>query len=95
MRIDLALRYLCIARSRSSVKTLCDDDAILVNDQPVRASTTLRENDRVTIRRKRGTSTWTILRVPEKQLSKVAAREYYRVDHESDEDDTTDWHHVG
>ena len=82
MRIDLALKYLCLARSRSSVKTMCGRDAIRVNGSATKASANLQENDRVTIERREGTLTYAILQIPDKQLSKVAAREYYRVVHD-------------
>jgi ribosomal 50S subunit-recycling heat shock protein len=93
MRIDLALKYLCLARSRSNVKQLCDDFAVLLNGRAARPSATLHDNDRVTIERRSGRTTYTILRVPDKQLSKAVAREYYRVDHGSRKDNDTDRRH--
>ena len=45
MRVDLALKYLCLVKSRSSVKHLCDDDSVLVNEQPVKPAATLRTGD--------------------------------------------------
>jgi ribosomal 50S subunit-recycling heat shock protein len=82
MRVDLALKYLCLAKSRSSVKTLCDKQALLVNGRPTKASANLHANDRVTIDRGDRTLSVTIVEVPEKQLSKAKAREYYRVVHD-------------
>jgi ribosomal 50S subunit-recycling heat shock protein len=79
MRIDLALKYLCLAKSRSAVKALCDDNAVLINGHSAKASASLAEEDRVTIS---GRATFLILKIPHKQLSKVAARDYYRVVHE-------------
>ena len=73
MRIDLALKYLCILKSRSSVKHLCSDNAILVNDLPVKPSTSVRIGDKITIHFPRRTVSIRLLEVPEKQLSKTRA----------------------
>ena len=67
MRIDLALKYLCLAKSRSAVKTMCDKNAVTVNDRPAKPSSTLHVDDKV------------CMTIPEKQLSKTAAPAYYRV----------------
>jgi ribosomal 50S subunit-recycling heat shock protein len=82
MRVDLALKYLCLAKSRSSVKTLCDKQALLLNGRPAKASSSLNINDCVAIDRGGLTLKVTIIEVPEKQLSKEKAREYYRVVHD-------------
>jgi len=78
MRVDLALKYLCLVKSRSSVKHLCDDAAVLVNDQPVKPSTPLRTGDRVSIHFPNRILTIELLDVPEKQLSKSRSAAYYR-----------------
>jgi ribosomal 50S subunit-recycling heat shock protein len=79
MRIDLALKYLCLAKSRSAVKTMCEKNALWVNDRPAKPSSTLHVEDHVRI----ATSSWiltiSLLNIPEKQLSKTAAPAYYRV----------------
>jgi ribosomal 50S subunit-recycling heat shock protein len=82
MRIDLALKYLCLSKSRSSVKTLCDKDLLHINGRTAKPSQDLRAGDRVTMERRGDPLTVEILRVPDKQLSKKDAREYYRVVHE-------------
>jgi ribosomal 50S subunit-recycling heat shock protein len=79
VRIDLALKYLCLAKSRSAVKAMCDNGAVTVNDRPAKPSSILREDDRLTITTKAWTLTISILTVPEKQLSKTVAPAYYRV----------------
>ncbi|MBP2680667.1 MAG: ribosome-associated heat shock protein [Candidatus Krumholzibacteriota bacterium] len=78
MRVDLALKYLCLVKSRSSVKQLCDDGAVQVNDHPAKPSATLRPGDRIAIGYSHRTLTIELLLVPEKQLSKPLARTYYR-----------------
>ena len=82
MRVDLALKYLCLARSRSSVKTLCDKQAVRVNGRAIKASSNLHANDHVVIERRGGVLDVVIIAVPGKQLSKTEAREYYRVVHD-------------
>ena len=78
MRVDLALKYLCLVKSRSSVKQLCDDGAVRVNDHPAKPSASLRSGDRISIAFSHRTLTIELLLVPEKQLSKAVARTYYR-----------------
>ena len=90
MRIDLALKYLCILKSRSSVKHLCSDNAILVNDLPVKPSVSVRNGDKITIRFPRRTLSIRLLEVPEKQLSKTHAPKYFeRIDAAESQDADT------
>lgn len=85
MRVDLALKYLCLAKSRSSVKTLCDQEAVAVNNRPAKPSTTLHVDDEVAIQYPSHTLTIKIQQIPDKQLSKAAAPSYYRVIGDVDE----------
>ncbi|MDH3214778.1 MAG: S4 domain-containing protein [Candidatus Krumholzibacteria bacterium] len=83
MRIDLVLKYLCLARSRSLVKSLCERNAIWLNGRPAKPSSDLHVKDRVTIETRSGTLTVSVVNVPQKQLSKAVAPTYYEVvDHE-------------
>ena len=79
MRIDLALKYLCLAKSRSSVKLLCDQNAVTVNSRPAKASSTIHIGDRISIGFPNRTVTVELLNIPERQLSKAAAPTYYQV----------------
>jgi ribosome-associated heat shock protein Hsp15 len=79
MRIDLALKYLCLAKSRSAVKTLCDKNELWLNDRPAKPSSTLHAGDEVKITLPSGIITVSLLHIPEKQLSKAIAPTYYRV----------------
>jgi ribosomal 50S subunit-recycling heat shock protein len=92
MRVDLALKYLCLVKSRSSVKHLCDDDSVLVNDQSVKPAATLRAGDKITIRFPHRILTVGLVAIPERQLSKSAAPEYYEkiADIASEDEDATD-----
>ena len=88
MRIDLALKYLCVLKSRSSAKHLCNDNAILVNDLPVKPSANVRDGDKITIRYPGRTVTIRVLSTPHKQLSKSQAPTYYQtVSSVRDDDD--------
>jgi ribosomal 50S subunit-recycling heat shock protein len=78
MRVDLALKYLCLVKSRSIAKTLCDKHLVLVNDKPVRPSSRVGEGCRISIRYRKRTLAIELLTVPGKQLSKTAAVDYYR-----------------
>ncbi len=79
MRIDLALKYLCLAKSRSAVKSMCEKNALWVNDRPAKPSSTLHVEDQVRIATPSWILTISLLNIPEKQLSKTAAPAYYRV----------------
>jgi ribosomal 50S subunit-recycling heat shock protein len=77
MRVDLALKYLCLVKSRSLVKHLCDDESLWVNGRLAKPSVTLRPGDRVTLRYPHRTLTIEVLAVPQRQLSRGAAAEHY------------------
>jgi ribosomal 50S subunit-recycling heat shock protein len=78
MRIDLALKYLCLVKSRSIAKALCDNDLVLVDGEPVRPACRVDAGRRITVHFRRSTLTIELLDVPRKQLSKSAAVAYYR-----------------
>jgi ribosomal 50S subunit-recycling heat shock protein len=78
MRIDLVLKYLCLVKSRSLAKALCEKERVLLNGDPTRSSAAVRCGDRVTVQFQRRAVTVVLDRVPEKQLSKSTALTYYR-----------------
>lgn len=78
MRIDLVLKYLCLVKSRSLAKTLCDRGRVLIDGEPARPSADIHDGARVSLLLPRRTLTVEISRVPEKQLSKAKALDYYR-----------------
>lgn len=77
-RLDLSLKYLCLVKSRSLAKSLCDAGHVLVNGEPARSSARVRPEDRLTVQFRGRTVTVVLIDVPEKQLSKAAAPDYYR-----------------
>ena len=88
MRIDLALKYLCILKSRSSAKHLCHDNAILVNDLPVKPSAGVRNGDLITIRFPGRIVSIRLLEVPSRQMSKTTAPTHFeRLDPEEGQND--------
>jgi len=78
MRIDLTLKYLGLVKTRSIAKTLCDDGRVLVDGDSVRPSHRVAEGGRITIHYRAGAVTVELLQLPQKQLSKSAAVDYYR-----------------
>jgi len=78
MRIDLVLKYLCIAKSRSFVKNMCDRGAVEIDGKPVKSSATVRDGDKVTLHYPKKTVTIEIVTVPAKPQSKAKAPEFYR-----------------
>ena len=79
MRVDLALKYLCLARSRSLVKSLCEDDLLRINGRPAKPSTSLHPDDVVSITSPNGVTTIVVLEIPQRQMSKADAAGCYRV----------------
>jgi len=77
MRIDLVLKHLCLAKSRSIVKGWCERDLVLINGNTARASSTVRPGDQLTIYYPSRTLIIDLHTVPSKQLSKTTAPEYY------------------
>jgi ribosomal 50S subunit-recycling heat shock protein len=79
VRIDLALKHVCLAKSRSIAKALCDEGRVTINGKPAQASTTIRAGDRVRIRFPERPLEIEILDLPLKQASKTDAPRHYRV----------------
>jgi ribosomal 50S subunit-recycling heat shock protein len=79
VRLDLALKHLCLVKSRSAAKSLCDAGRVLVDGAPARAASTLREGHRLLIQFPRRTIRLEVRVVPERQLSKARSRQCYTV----------------
>ena len=78
MRVDLVLKYFCIAKSRSIAKRLCENGSVLLNGAVPKSSNVVRPGDRLTIHFARETLTIVVLETPGKQLSRSSAPDYYR-----------------
>jgi ribosome-associated heat shock protein Hsp15 len=79
MRIDLVLKRLCLLKSRSAAKALCEKHAILIQSKPAKPASTVKAGDRITIHYPSRTLSLSVLDLPDKQLSKSAAPTYYQV----------------
>jgi ribosomal 50S subunit-recycling heat shock protein len=79
VRLDLALKHLCLVKSRSAAKSLCDAGRVLVDGVPARAASTLRVGHRVVIEFPRRRIRLEIRAVPERQLSKARSRHCYAI----------------
>jgi len=79
MRIDQLLNILCILKSRSLAKKICDEGLVFVNSNQAKASTSVKEGDLIEyslygIRKK-----IKLLKMPRGNLSKKNAPDYYRI----------------
>lgn len=78
MRVDLTLKYLCLVKSRSIAKALCERGLVLVDGEPARSSTRVTAGRRITVHFRSRTLTIELVELPGKQLSKATAVDYYR-----------------
>lgn len=79
MRLDIVLKYLCLAKSRSIAKTLCDDGFVHINGAVAWASATVRVGDAIVIRAPGRSLSIKIVEVPARQVGKTDAPRHYRV----------------
>jgi len=80
LRVDQALHWLCLAGSRSLAARACTEGRVRVNGQRVKPAKEIVSGDRlVWIVPGRPGREFEILRLPERQLSRREAPEYYRV----------------
>jgi len=79
VRIDLVLKYLCLAKSRSIAKSLCDEGRVSINGSAARAAATVHPGDRVRVRFAERALEIELLEVPAKQASKPDAPRFYRI----------------
>ena len=80
MRLDQYLRASRLVLRRAVAQELCEAGAVEVNDHPARASRTVREGDRITVRRRERALTVRVRTVPEtKQVSRAEAASLYEI----------------
>ena len=87
-RLDVALNRLCLTRSRSEAKNACESGAILVDGRPARPSDLVRAEQVITLRFRQRLVDIRLLAVPERAISKKAAKEMYQVLRDDRLDDT-------
>ena len=80
MRLDQYLRASRLVLRRTVAQELCDAGAVLVNGLAARSSRTVREGDRLTIKRRDRALTVRVLSVPAaKQTSRKEAPALYEI----------------
>jgi ribosomal 50S subunit-recycling heat shock protein len=79
MRVDLFLKHVCLAKSRSRAQALCNGGSILINARPARPSAEVHEGDRLELALPGRRLIIEIDQVPARQLSKSTAPEAYRI----------------
>ncbi len=78
-RIDVALNYLCLTRTRSEAKRGCEAGAILLDGRPAKPSDLVRPGATVTFLFRDRRLDVRIDQAPSRQASRKSAREMYQV----------------
>jgi ribosomal 50S subunit-recycling heat shock protein len=79
VRLDVALNRLCLTRSRNEAKVACDAGAVFVDGSEAKPSQGLAPGQIVQLRFARRLLEVRVIEVPEKSVSKKAAREMYEI----------------
>ncbi len=79
VRIDLLLKSLCLAKTRSQAHKGCDAGSVSVNGRTAKASTEVRPGDVVEIRHPRTVTAVEILEIPAGQVPRKDRDRYVRV----------------
>ncbi len=79
MRIDQILNKLCLIKTRSIANNACHKGLIEINNQIAKASSTVKENDTVTISLNGFKTTIKITQIPQGNVSKKTALDYYEL----------------
>jgi len=79
LRIDVFLKKICVAKSRSLAAKLCDQGKVLINGQPAKSSKDVKVGDEVRVAQGPGELTFSVLTLPEGNVSKAQAPSYYSV----------------
>ena len=69
MRIDLLFKNMLIFKKRNTVKTLCQNNLIKVNDRIIKPSKKIREGDVVEIETPSGVRKIKVLKIPKRSLN--------------------------
>lgn len=79
MRIDQILNKLCLIKTRSIANQACHKGLILINKNIAKASSLVKENDEVTIKLNGYQTIIKIKEVPNGNVSKKNALDYYDI----------------
>ncbi|MCF7919035.1 MAG: RNA-binding protein [Candidatus Cloacimonetes bacterium] len=79
MRVDQLLNKLCLFKTRSMAKKACDLDLVSINGKVSKASAEVRDADEIRYTVYNWQYTVRIVKVPEGNVSKATAGEYYEL----------------
>lgn len=79
MRIDLFLKKICVVKSRSAAAKLCQKGKILVNGRSAKGSKEIKPDDEISIALDSKELTFSVVALPEGNVSKAQAPSFYRV----------------
>lgn len=83
MRLDLFLKCLCLAKSRSLASKVIEDGRVTLNGSGVKASREVKTGDVLEITSGNVFRKLKVLDVPKGQLSKAASKDFYEILDES------------
>ncbi len=80
MRIDLLLHALCLFKTRSQATRACAEGRVWLDGAPARASREVRPGSRIRWRDPLGRTEQEVevTEIPARQVSRAAAKDYYR-----------------
>jgi ribosome-associated heat shock protein Hsp15 len=73
------MNKLCLVKSRSIAKNACDHQLVLINEHPVKASSTVLDGDVLQYSIYGYTTVVRIVKIPTGNVSKKNAAEYYEI----------------
>jgi ribosomal 50S subunit-recycling heat shock protein len=79
VRIDLLLKSLCLAKTRSQAHKGCDSGSVSINGRKAKPSTEVRAGDVVEVRHPRAVTAVEIIEVPAGQVPRRDRDRYFRV----------------
>ncbi|MCX5801367.1 MAG: S4 domain-containing protein [Candidatus Eisenbacteria bacterium] len=79
MRIDLFLKRICIVKSRSAAARLCEEEKVAVNGKAAKSSKAVKPEDEVSVVLGPKELTFSIVALPEGNVSKAQAPSFYRI----------------
>ncbi len=77
MRVDILLNKLCLLKSRNIAKNLCDRGLVIINGEPVKASSTVQADDKIEFSVYGYLTEIELTEVPQGNVSKKNSGNYY------------------
>jgi ribosome-associated heat shock protein Hsp15 len=79
LRIDVFLKKVCIAKSRSMAARLCEEGEVYVGGHQAKSSKEVRVGDEIRVVHGSRELIFSVVALPEGNVSKAQASSYYRV----------------